>query len=54
MLTFTTPSENGLKLENCKYISADNNINNLNHPKVTLETTIRISQEKHEHCLFNI
>ena len=32
MLAFTTISENGLKLENCKYISADNNINNLNQP----------------------
>ena len=25
-------SKNGLKLENCQYISSDNNINNLNQP----------------------
>ena len=27
-----TLSKNGLKLENCQYIPADNNINNLNQP----------------------
>ena len=39
---------NGMKLENCQYISVDININNLNQP-----INFRVSQWKHEYCLFS-